>query len=211
LVLLVTPPLGAQIVLRGPGGPGDASALLDVAPAAYGVSAWKTGEWARYNVTQTFGQTGQSLTRFRTLSVVGAAGDKFWVEVNEESMGVMRAVQPSRKMLIPFGPVAERHMVEAVTLMNDSSIRRTTVVRPASAERGKPPFPEGWERVGEDTVTTPAGEFPTRRYRRGDEELWAAAAAGPIGLVRYRGAAVTIELVARGATGAKSKIPEIAR
>jgi hypothetical protein len=60
--------------------------------------------------------------------------------------------------------------------------------------------------VGEETLTTPAGEFRTRHYRRDDEELWTAAGAGPIGVVRYRGANVTIEIVGRGASGAKSKI-----
>lgn len=198
----------AQLVFRsGPGGAGDPSGLLDIAPAAYGVSRWTVGEWARYNVSQTFGATGQTLTRFRTLSVIDAAAERFWVEVQEEAMGVMRATQPTRKMLIPFGPVSERAMTEAFTLMPDSSIRRTTVIRPAGADAAKPPFPEGWERVGEETLTTPAGEFRTRHYRRADEELWAAAGAGPIGLVRYRGNSVTIELVARGASGAKSRIP----
>jgi len=208
LIAALTTPAGAQIVFRsGPGAGPDPSALLDVTPSAYGVSGWKTGEWARYNITQTFGATGQQLTRFRTISVVGSADDRFWVEVQEESMGMMRATQPTRKMLIPFGAITDRAMSVALTLFPDSSIRRTTVLRPAMADAAKPAFPEGWERLGEETLTTPAGELKTRHYRKGDEELWAAAGAGPIGLVRYRGANVTIELVGRGGTGAKSKIP----
>ena len=207
-LVLWTTPVSAQIVFRsGPGAGPDAMALLEVAPAAYGVNGWKTGEWARYNITQTFGMTGQQLTRFRTVSVVGAAQDRFWVEVQEESMGLMRASQPTRKMLVPFGAVTERSMTEALTLFPDSSIRRTTVVRPPMADSTKPAFPEGWERVGEETLTTPAGEMKARHYRRGDEELWVAASAGPLGVVRYRGANVTIELVGRGTSGAKSKIP----
>jgi hypothetical protein len=211
VLTLVGAPLGAQqMVFRGPGGggAGDASALLDVAPAAYGVTAWRVGEWARYNVSQVFGGTGQSLTRFRTVSVVDGAGtDGFWVELTEETVGVMRATMPVRKLRIPFGPVQERAMTEALTLLPDSSIRRTTVVRPPAGRAGPAPFPDGWERLAEETITTPAGEFRARHYRKGDEELWAAAAAGPIGLVRYRGGDVTIELVARSATGARSRIP----
>lgn len=211
LMVTVARPAAAQVVFRtGPGGPGDASALLDVAPAAYGVSAWSPGAWARYNLTQTFGPSGQSLTRFRTVSIVGAEGERFWVEVQEEAAGLMRGAQPTRKLLIPFGPVSERAMTEAYALLPDSSIRHITVVRPAAGDGPPAPFPEGWQREGEETITTPAGEFRTRHYRRGEDELWIAAAAGPLGLVRYRAASVTIELVARGTSGAKSKIPSIA-
>lgn len=211
LVLWATP-LSAQIVFRsGPGAGPDGMALLEVAPSAYGVTGWKTGEWARYNITQTFGMTGQQLTRFRTVSVVGAAQDRFWVEVQEESMGLMRASQPTRKMLIPFGGVTERAMIEALTLFPDSSIRHITVVRPPAPDSTTAPFPEGWERVGEETLTTPAGELTTRHYRKGEDELWIAASAGPIGVVRYRGANVTIELVGHGAAGAKSRIPGVNR
>ena len=210
LVVACAPPAAAQIVLRGPGGTGDPSSLLDVAPAAYGVSGWTAGEWARYNVTQTFGPTGQSLTRFRTVSVLEASSDLFWVEVQEETVGLMRTTQPTRRMRIPFGPVGERAMTEAYTLMPDSSIRHTTVVRPAATDAPAPAFPGGWQRDGDETITTPAGEFRARRYRRGDEELWIAASAGPLGLVRYRSANVSMELVARGATGAKSRIPVVA-
>lgn len=202
-------PGAAQIVFRsGPGG-SDPSGLLDVAPASYGVSGWTAGEWARYNISQSLGQAGQSLTRFRTLSVVAAAGERFWVEIQEEAVGLMRATQPTRKLLIPFGAVSERAMTEAFTLMPDSSIRHVTVVRPASADPTRPAFPDGWQRTGDETLTTPAGEFRTRHYRRGGEDLWIAAAAGPIGVVRYRGDNVTMELVGWGTSGARSRIPPV--
>lgn len=208
LLAVAGQPAAAQIVFRGPGGPGDAGGFLEVAPSSYGVTAWNAGDWVRYNATQTLGPTGQSLTRFRTVAVIAAAGDKFWVEVQEETVGMMRAVQPTRRMLVPFGPVTERAMVEAYSLLPDSSIRHITVLRPAAPDGAKPAFPEGWQRVGEETVTTPAGEFRTRHYRKGEDEIWIAASAGPLGLVRYRSAATTIELVARG-TGAKSRIPAV--
>jgi hypothetical protein len=210
LAVVWSTPVAAQIIMRGGPGGNDPSNLLDVPPAAYGVSGWKTGEWARYNTTQTFGATGQQITRFRTVSVVGSANDRFWIEILEESLGLMRTSVPARKILIPFGAMTDRAMTEALALMPDSSIRHTTVVRPASAAEPKQPFPEGWQRTGEATVTTPAGEFKARHWTKGDEELWTAANAGPLGLVRYRSAGTTIELVGRGATGAKSRIPDVA-
>jgi hypothetical protein len=44
-------------------------------------------------------------------------------------------------------------------------------------------------------------------WRKGETELWTAAGAGPLGLVRYRSAELEIELVGRGASGARSQIP----
>jgi hypothetical protein len=115
LTFVLATPAAAQIVFRsGPGAGPDAAALLDLPPASYGVTGWKTGEWARYDMTQTFGATGQQLTRFRTLSVVGSANDRFWIEVLEESMGLMRSSQPARKILIPFGAISDRAMSEAL-------------------------------------------------------------------------------------------------
>lgn len=195
-----------QFVFRsGSGGASDASAVLDAAPAGFGVGGWTVGEWARYNLTQSMGPAG-SVIRFRTVSVVGQQDAAFWVEVQEEATGLMRAQLPVRKLLIPFGPVSERGMSEMLTLFPDSSIRRSTVVRPPNGA-GAAPYLQGWQAVGNESVTTAAGTFAAKHWQRGEEELWTAASAGPIGVVRYRGPDVQVELVGHGATGAKSRIP----
>jgi hypothetical protein len=226
-------PSAAQVVFRTGGGD-DPSALLDVAPAAFGVAAWTAGEWARYNLSQSFGGTGQSITRFRTVGVLGQQEDRYWVEVQEEVTGLARMQVPTRKLLLPFGPVTERAMSEMLTLMSDSSIRRTTVVRAPLVASAAAPFPQGWQAAGEESVTTAAGTFTARHYKKDGEDIWVAASAGPLGIVRYRGGggggrprqhgaprppargprrggapppAWQIELVARGASGAKTRFP----
>ena len=198
----------AQMIIRrgGPGGGNDPGMLLDVAPGAYGVTGWHAGEWARYNSTQALGPQ-MTMTRFRTFSILENTNDKWWVEIEEESTGAIRLVQPLQKILVPFGSMTERTMSEALILFPDSSIRHTTVLRPPKGNETAA-FPQGWQKGADESITTPAGTFKASKYKKGEQELWVSASASPLGLVRYRNPDTTIELVARGATGAKSKIPE---
>ena len=202
----------AQVVMQR-GGPGvrvtmggAAPGPLSAAPAGFGVTAWRVGEWARYSVITSGGP--MPLTQIRTVSVVGQQGDKFWVETQEEFVGPMTSRGPVRKMLIAFGAIREALGTEAYTLLPDSSVRKETLVRAASAgERdGGFAFPAGWERVGDQDVTVPAGTIKSVHWRKGEEHLWTSADAGPLGVVRYQSAELTIELGSRG-TNAKSRIP----
>ena len=196
----------AQVFVRRTGGSPVAD-WLSLSPSAFGVQEWRVGQWARYSMSENVGAP-MPMARFRTNSIVGRRGADYWVEIQEEVTGMMRAMMPVRKLAVPFGALQPRVGTEEL-LMNpeDSSVRRQVLLRAGSGGGQGPSFPQGWTRVGEEEVTTPAGTFRTIHYRRGSEDLWAAGGAGPVGLVRFRSADLEIELVSRGETGARSLIP----
>jgi hypothetical protein len=204
---LAAAPTGAQVVVRrfggASGGPG--AQLLDAAPPQYGVREWRVGQWARYSVSQNLGGP-MPMVQFRTISIVGRRGADFWVETAEEFSGIASGHGPVRKMLVAFGALVERVGGEAYVMNPDSSVRRESLVR-GGGERARPAFPEGWTRLGEESLTTPAGAVRSVHWRRGEDDAWVSAEAGPIGLVRYRSTAAEIELVGRGESGARSRIP----
>jgi hypothetical protein len=201
----------AQVVIQR-GGPGvrmtmggAAPGPLGGSPADFGVRAWRVGEWARYSVITAGGP--MPITQIRTVSVVGQQGERFWVETQDEFAGAMSTRGPIRKLLIAFGAIREAVGTEAYTLLSDSSVRRETLVRAGSGDGPAGfAFPRGWERVGEEEVAVPAGSLKAVHWRKGDEHLWTSAEAGPMGVVKYQSADVTIDLGSRG-TGAKSRIP----
>jgi hypothetical protein len=196
----------AQVrVMRSTGAATGPEAMLEEAPAAFGVTGWQVGQWARYAITEDIGAP-VPMGRFRTFSIVGQRGEQYWVEAALEFGGVASGQGPTRKTLQPFGPLREPVNSESYVLMPDSSVRRETLLRPGSARRG-PTFPEGWTRIGVEQITVAGGTFRAVHWRRGDQDLWTSADAGPIGLVRLTSPAMQIELAARGATGARSRIP----
>jgi hypothetical protein len=195
-----------QVVVRRFGGGGGGMEWLGGAPTQFGVSGWHVGEWARYSVSENLGG-GMPMVQFRTVSVVGQRGESFWVETAEEFGGMAAGKGPTRKLLVPFGPIAERVGAEGYVMAPDSSVRRQTLGRDAGGAPRRPGFPNGWTFAGEERVETPAGSFRTAHWRRGSDEAWASADAGPVGLVRFRSADVEIELVGHAASGARSQIP----
>ena len=195
----------AQVVVRRTGMSSVAD-WLSHSPAAFGVQEWRVGQWSRYSVSENFGGP-MPMVRLRTNSIVGRRGADFWVEIQEEMVGLASGMGPTRKLAVPFGPLEPRVGSEELVMMPDSSVQRRVLLRSANARGPRTSFPEGWTRVGEEEVTTPAGSFRTVHYRRGNDELWASGGAGPVGLVRFRSADLEIELVARGETGARSLIP----
>jgi hypothetical protein len=207
-VVALQPAVGrAQVVVRRFGGAGTGGTQwLDVSPERYGVSGWDVGAWSRYSVSENMG-AGMPMVQFRTIGVVGRRGEAFWVETSDEFGGMTSGRGPTRKLLIPFGPVAERVGGEGYLMGADSSIRRQTLLRAAGGSERRPGFPDGWTRAGEETITTPAGSFRTAHWRRGSDEIWTSGEAGPLGLVRFRSADVEVELVGHGASGARSQIP----
>jgi hypothetical protein len=199
----------AQVVVRGPGGQRNLAGTMGPlagAPASFGVQGWRVGQWARYSITQSAGQ--MPITQVRTVSIVGQRGGQFWVETQDEFAGMMSARGPLRKMLIPFGALRERVGTEVYSLFPDSSARRETLVRAPSGQNAGSdfPFPAGWQRIGDVRITVTAGTFTAIHWRRGDEQLWTAADAGPLGIVRYESGDVSIELGSLG-TDARSRIP----
>jgi hypothetical protein len=195
-----------QVVIRRLGGGGGGMAWLDAAPSQFGVPAWRVGEWARYSVSENLGG-GMPMVQFRTVSVVGKRGDAFWVETADEFGGMAAGRGPTRKLLVPFGAITERVGTEGYVMAPDSAVRRQTLLRDAGGPARRAAFPEGWTRVGEETVATPAGSIRAVHWRRGSDEAWTSAEAGPLGLVRYRSADLEIELVGHGESGARSQIP----
>ena len=201
----------AQVVYRSGGGGGRMSfgggmQWLEVAPSVYGVTAWTAGQWARYSVSENVGG-GMPMMQFRTISVVGQRGADFWVETADEFGGVASGRGMVRKVLVPFGAIAERAGSEEYVMSPDSAVRRQTLLRAGSGPVRRPAFPEGWTRVGEESVSAGSGTVRAVHWRKGETEMWTAADAGPLGLVRYRSADIEIELVGRGASGARSQIP----
>jgi len=208
-VLLLWPSAAdAQVVVRrfGGSGGGPGTQLLNVAPAEYGVREWRAGQWVRYSISQDLGGP-MPMVQFRTISVVGRRGEEYWVESGDEFAGMASGQGPVRKVLVPFGPITERVGAEVYVMSPDSAVRRETLLRSAPGARTRALVPEGWTRVGEESLTTPAGPFRAVHWRKGAEELWTSAEAGPIGLVRYRSADAEIELAGRGESGARSRIP----
>ena len=195
----------AQVVVRRTGASPVAD-WLSHSPAAFGVQGWRVGQWARYSVSENVGAP-MPMTRLRTNSIVGRRGADFWVEIQEEFVGMASGRGPVRKLAVPFGPLLQRVGGEALVMNPDSSVRREVLLRSGSSGGPRASFPEGWTRVGEEEITTPAGSFRTVHHRRGNEDLWASGGAGPVGLVRFRSSELEIELVARGDTGARSLIP----
>jgi hypothetical protein len=201
----------AQVVVRRMGGGGGFAGgasegwLSQTPPAAFGVREWRAGQWARYSVSENVGAS-MPMMQLRTISVVGRRGADFWVETQVELSGLATGSGPVRKLAIPFGPPQARLGSEEIVMSPDSSVRRQVLLRSGGTGSPRAPFPEGWTRVGEEEITTPAGSFRTVHYRRASDELWAAGGAGPLGLVRFRSAELEIELVARGETGARSRI-----
>jgi hypothetical protein len=199
--------LDAQVVVRRSGaGGGAGTAWLEVAPSAYGVTGWTTGQWARYSVSENVGAP-MPLMQFRTISVVGRRGDAFWVETADEFGGMMSGRGMVRKVLVSFGAIAERTGTEAYVMAPDSSVRRQVLLRAAGGTARRPTFPEGWTRLGEEPVSAGSETVRAVHWRKGGAEIWTAAGAGPLGLVRYRAADLEIELVGRGESGAQSQIP----
>lgn len=212
LLLAIPAALAGQVLTRfGPGTTSPGTELMERAPSTFGVTAWTVGQWARYNINRTLNaQMGLTVQQFRQLSVVGQSGDQFWVEVQDDMMTPNRQTMPIRKMLLPFGPVSEAAMTEMLMTQADSSIRRVTMVRPPRRPDDAPkPFPEGWNKVGDEEVSTAAGKFRSVHWKKGGDEVWVSAQAGPIGVVKFQSEGTTIELVARSETGAKSRIPGV--
>ena len=196
-----------QVVIRRFGGSGGGGMRwLEAAPTQFGVQAWRVGEWARYSISESVGGP-MPMVQYRSIGVVGRRGDAFWLETADEFGGMTSGRADTRKMLVPFGAAMERAGVESYVMRPDSSVRRLTLVREAPGPAQHLAFPEGWTRAGEEAVTTPAGSIQSMHWRKGAEELWTAASAGPLGLVRYRSADVEIELVGHGESGARSQIP----
>jgi hypothetical protein len=198
-------PAAAQIRITRSGSATGAERLLEASPEGFGIGGWQVGQWARYSVSENAGAP-MPLTRLRSISVVGRRGDQFWVESQTEFTGAMQATGPVRKMLIPFGALHEAVNGETYSLMPDSSVRRETLVRAGGASPA-PAFPQGWTRIGEEDVTVVAGAFHAVHWRKGGEDLWLSASAAPVGVVKYASADMQIELVARGDSGARSRIP----
>jgi hypothetical protein len=198
--------LPAQVrVMRFGGGGSGAAAILEESPAAFGVGGWQVGQWARYSISENVGGP-MPLAQFRTVSVVGREGERYWVETATEFSGMTSGQGPVRKTLAPFGSLREQPGRETHVLSPDSSVRRETLVRTGN-ERAGPAFPRGWSRVGEERVSVAAGAFLAVQWRKGDAELWTSGEAGPLGVVKYQAPNVVIELAARGAGGARTRIP----
>jgi hypothetical protein len=197
----------AQVVVRRFGGQGGGGMQwLETSPAPFGVRGWDVGVWSRYSVSENVGG-GMPMVQFRTVGVVGRRGDAFWVETADEFGGMASGRGPTRKLLVPFGPIVERVGAEGYVLGADSSLRRQTLLRDGTGPSRRPAFPEGWTRAGEETLETPGGSFRAVHWRRGSDELWTSGEAGPVGLVRFRSADLEVELVGHGASGARSQIP----
>jgi hypothetical protein len=222
LGLVALPVLAQAQVVVGPGGgttmrfsTGSRSGLagadvLERAPEANGVTAWTVGQWARYSSTRVLNaQYGISAQSFRLVSVLAKNGGKYWVEVQDDVMSPQRQALPIRRMLVPFGPLNRNAASETLVLdPQDSSIVKMTTLRAGTQADTVPAFPQGWTKVGPEDVTAAGATFHTTHWKKGAEEVWVAANAGPIGVVKFRSDDTTVELVARGETGAKSKIPE---
>jgi len=197
----------AQVVIRRSAGGGSGGMLwLEAAPSTYGVTAWTVGQWARYSVSENVGAP-MPMMQFRTIGVVGRRGNDFWVETADEFGGMASGRGMVRKVLVPFGAIAERAGGETYLMSPDSSVRRQTLLRAASGPARRAAFPEGWTRAGEEPVSVGSATVRAVHWRKGETELWTSAEAGPLGLVRYRSADVEVELVGRGASGARSQIP----
>jgi len=203
-------PLQAQmIVTRGGGGErrislGGDQPVFAEAPAEYGVRTWQVGQWSRYSISIALGQ--MPLTSFRQVSVVGRQGDRFWVETQDE-MPQAGGAPNMQKMLIPFGVVRAGVGTDVIVMGPDSSITRRTLLR-AGPERGPAGigFPAGWTRVGEESLTVVGGTFQAVHYRRGGDNLWISAEAGPLGVVKFESSDTVVELTGKG-DGARSRIP----
>lgn len=217
LVTSLATTVGSSQVIVERGGPGGGQQMrrmnfgggqpaLEEAPADYGVSGWRVGQFARYSISVNMG--GMPMQQFRQVSVVGRQGDQFWVETMDEFAGNVTARVPVTKMLIAFGPLRERVGTEIITMSPDSAIYRRTMVRAGSG--GATPaglgFPASWTRVGEEQVTVAGGAFRAMHWRKGEEHLWTSAEAGPMGLVKYESDNTIVELTGKG-DNARSRIP----
>ena len=67
-------------------------------------------------------------------------------------------------------------------------------------------FPGSWTRVGDEQVTVAAGQFQATHWRKGNDNLWTSADAGPVGLVKYESDNTIVELTGKG-DNARSRIP----
>lgn len=201
-----------MIVTRGgPGGPGEHrmriggdQPVFEEGPADYGVTGWRTGQWVRYSIAINMGQ--MPLTQVHQVSIVGQQGDRYWVETQDEFVGAMSSRGPIQKMLIPFGVIRERVGVDVIVMSPESAITRRTLLRAGPSGPTGINFPGGWTRVGEEQVTVAGGTFRSLHYRKGGEDLWISADAGPVGVVKYESETVIIELAGKG-DNARSRIP----
>jgi hypothetical protein len=182
-----------------------AEGLLQLAPSGYGVRGWGVGEWARYAVSENVGGP-MPLSRFRTISVVGRSGERYWVEAVTEFSGMTSGTGPTTRYLLGFGPIREPVGEDYYVLMPDSGLMRQRVLRRGGGDRGRPAFPEGWSRIGEEEISVAAGSFRTVHWRKGSEDLWTSADAGPVGIVKYTSGDVQMELADRGASGARTRV-----
>jgi len=212
IVLGAAAPARAQVVIQqgGPGGGrsrmtlGGSNPVFEEPPAEYGVRAWRVGQWARYSVTTNAGP--MPINQFHQVSIVGQQGDRFWVETQDEFGGMMASRGPTQKMLIPFGVVRERVGTEIIAMAPDSAIYRRTLLRAGSGTPEGIGFPDGWTRVGEEQITVAGGTFHAVHYRKGNDNLWLSADAGPLGVVKYETDTAIVELTGKG-DNARSRIP----
>jgi len=212
-LIALTAAQAQMIVTRGgPGGPGGGTRMniggnqpvFEEGPADYGVTGWRVGQWVRYSIAINMGQ--MPITQARQVSIVGQEAGKYWVETQDEFVGAMSSRGPIQKMLIPFGVVRERVGVDVISMGQDSAITRRTLLRAGSASPTGINFPASWTRVGEEQVTVAGGAFRAVHYRKGSENLWVSADAGPLGVVKYESDTVMIELAGKG-DNARSRIP----
>ena len=209
--LIAAPAQAQMIVERGPGGGqrrmnfGGGQPALEESPTEYGVTAWRVGQFARYSISVNMGQ--MPLQQFRQVSIVGQQGERYWVETTDEFAGNVTARAPVTKMLIAFGPLRERVGTEIISMSPDSAIYRRTMVRAGSGGAAMGiEFPGSWTRVGEVQLSVVAGTFRAVHWRKGSENLWTSAEAGPMGLVKYESDNTIIELTGKG-DNARSRIP----
>ena len=165
------------------------------------------GQWVLYRVLDA--STSQQLTVRQ--SIVGkkpvAGEDAYWVETDIMSRAGGRII---RKALIAVDPAGPDRILEIVEKAGSAPAQKVLVPeQPADSEtaaRQKPAVKE----IGEETLTTPAGEILTRHVRvtssEGSRDVWTSDEIGLSGMVRRVSSTGEMELISYGKTGATSAI-----
>jgi hypothetical protein len=190
--------VAASAVTARPAPPSEAARLS----AALGPVRGKVGSWAEYLIRSR----GEQDVRVR-LSLVPPAleEDRSWLEVTV--LGE-RTLPFAARLLVGSKGGLERAVVYA---LGQAPIELP--VGEPQPEAPKSDRPARARRIGDGTVTVPAGTFEVEALRvgagGGATRVWRASRVPLWGLVRAEGPRQTVELTAYGFEGAGSVFPDV--
>lgn len=174
-----------------------ASAQVSNNQIAYGaVMKAPIGAWADYRISK---EDGEVMVRY---TLVAHDAKKLSIEIDSET--------PSGHIIMrmDFTPDAKDkarwQLTNARLKTPDGKVKDMPIPADRSAGFGK--SDTFGEKVGHETVATPAGKFSADHYHRGDTDVWMDEKVLPVGMVKLSSGESRVELVRTGGLAGKGTL-----